>query len=87
MSEQVKEVSGYAKMLAVRGGIANCGGHLGVFVSPRENAQRCPPGWTFVELETATPEIVQEAIDNCKNGRAGWPDQENMAGTKVRRVG
>lgn len=62
----------YSEHLAVRGGMATCGQHLGIMVSPPENILRCPPGWVFVPMP-ATAEDVQEAIDHAKMGRKAWP--------------
>jgi len=50
-----------------------CGGHLGVMVAPRSAVQKCPAGWVFVESETATAELVDEAIQAANSGRSSWP--------------
>jgi hypothetical protein len=63
----------YAQYLASNGGIANCGRHLGVMVTPRENMKRVPAGWVGIPLEEATEKIVQEALDHAKQGRSSWP--------------
>ncbi len=69
----------YAERLARHGGIANCGDSLGVFVAPRNTVKQTPSGWVFVPLETATTEIVREALDCAKAGRSGWPDKARWA--------
>jgi hypothetical protein len=67
----------YAEMLKVLGGgMATCGGHLGVMVSTVENISRCPPGWAFVDVNDSA-EVVQEAIDFIYRGRKGWPAKED----------
>lgn len=65
----------YAQYLASNGGMASCGEHLGVMVTPRENINRVPNGWVFIPLEEATTEVVQEALDFTKQGRAAWPEK------------
>jgi len=62
----------YAAHLALNGGMATCGEHLGVFVG--EDEGRCPPGWVFVEKGSATEELVQEALEVAKGGRGSWPE-------------
>ncbi len=64
----------YPEFLAKNGGLATTGNHLGVMVAPRNKARNCPPGWVFVPMETATPEIVREALDVSRKGRSDWPD-------------
>jgi len=58
------------------GGVMPCGDGLGVFASTRANVSRCPPGWIFVDMETATLDTLQEAVTTAKEGRAGWPKQD-----------
>jgi len=53
-----------------------CSGCLGVFVAARSLAAKCPGGWVFVESETATPELVDEAIKHAMSGRATWPSPD-----------
>ena len=64
----------YAEFLATRGGIANCGGHLAVWVAPLTCEKQCPAGWVFVPLETATTEVVREALTAASAGRSQWPN-------------
>ncbi len=63
----------YTEHLATNGGLVACGEHLGAMVGPDEFA--CPPGWVFVSLEEATPELVSEALALAKKGRAVWPEK------------
>lgn len=56
----------YQMILERGGGMITCGNHLGVMVSPQVNAKNCPPGWCFVDTETATVEIIAEAVAHCK---------------------
>jgi len=65
-------VTYYERFVKV-GGQVNCGGHLGVFVALEKHINRCPPGWIFVPLETATVDTVKEAIVAAKRGRKDWP--------------
>lgn len=51
------------------GGMIPCGDHLGVFASTQENVARCPPGWIFVDMATATLDILQDAVTAAKEGR------------------
>jgi len=65
----------YAERLADVGGMANCGGHLGVMVAPHESARHCPRGWVFLELGKATPAEVSEALAVAGQGRKAWPEK------------
>lgn len=65
--------SDYAKFLALRGGMATCGQHLGVMVGP--DPRKCPPGWVFLKRGEATAEQVQAAIDLSESGRETWPEK------------
>jgi len=76
-------ISEYAKYLSRCGGIATVGQHLAVMIAPSECLHSCPAGWGFVDLEDATPELVQETIDEVKRGRSAWPTDES--GSFVRR--
>lgn len=60
-------------MLRRGGGMITTGNHLGVFVSDEKNLGRCPPGWVFVDVSSATVEKVSEAIDVATQGRRDWP--------------
>ena len=67
----------YSRLLISRGGgMINCGHNLGVFLAPAECDKRCPAGWVFVAVETATVEIVSEAINCASAGRANWPEPD-----------
>lgn len=50
------------QVIAQGGGIITLGGHLAVMVGPPEVAARCPAGWCFVDVTTATVEIVRQAM-------------------------
>jgi len=63
----------YKGIISRGGGIITCRDHLGVFVAKAENAKRCPPGWVFVDVDAATIEIIEEAVDCVKAGRKEWP--------------
>ncbi len=65
----------YAQHLATFGGMASCGNHLGIMVTPRKNVEQVPAGWVFIPLEDATEEIVQEALDHARQGRSAWPQK------------
>ncbi len=67
-------VSIWARHAATHGGICCCGDHLGVMVGT--DISRVPPGWAFIPLADATPEIVQDTIDEVRKGRAQWPEKE-----------
>lgn len=70
-------MSDYTRMIIDRGGgIVTCGECLGVFVSHPDNIKQTPAGWTFVDVTTATEARLDEAIANCKQGRATWPEKE-----------
>lgn len=69
-----KPPSPYACYLALKGGMATVRGGLGVVVAPQceESILNCPPGWTFLALEEATAQRVQDALDaaNWRRGKA-----------------
>ncbi|KKM73500.1 hypothetical protein LCGC14_1409960 [marine sediment metagenome] len=65
----------YAEYLALNGGMASCGEGLGVMVDSDKWCRNVPAGWIGVSLEDATTEIVQEALEQAKNGRKHWPEK------------
>ncbi|MCK9458531.1 MAG: hypothetical protein M0R80_02690 [Proteobacteria bacterium] len=70
---EVPDNLSYAEFLkSIGGGLATCGEHLGVMVSPKKNVGNCPPGWAFVEIEES-PEIIREALEHVSEGRKHWP--------------
>lgn len=63
------------------GGMITCGDHLGIFVSPSENIRACPPGWCFVPMEIATPELINAAHEHMTSGngrRSKWPKNQKQ---------
>ena len=56
-------------------GMINCGDHLGVFVSPRENIDGTPLGWIFIPTEDLTAEILDAALEAAKEGMRAWPSK------------
>lgn len=66
------------KSIQDRGGalISTTGG-LGVFVSPERNMAGCPPGWVFVDLDTADFHVFDMAMEAAKRGRLDWPLKED----------
>lgn len=75
--ESIIEYDELVKMVfKTGGGVIPCGEHLGVFASTQANVSRCPPGWVFVNMETATLDTLQEAVNVAKKGRASWPKQD-----------
>lgn len=83
----------YAEWVIARGGgIITTGGHLGVFVSAKENHFRCPPGWVFVDIADTDVDQLCEAIEVSAAGRKRWPKdarteekQDEAAGKKQTR--
>lgn len=70
-------MSRIAQAIIERGhGMIACGDGLGVMVAPAEHIKSCPPGWVFVDSETATVGIVDEAIQAASSGRKNWPSKE-----------
>ncbi len=70
-------MSDYSRMILEQGGgICTCGEHLGVFVAPLSSEKQTPPGWVFVPAETATEQIIDEAITHANAGRKIWPPKE-----------
>jgi len=65
----------YFARVAKSGGMITCGGHLGVYVGT--DIAATPRAWAFVDLATATPELVAEAVADVKRGREAWPDKED----------
>ncbi len=66
----------YAEYLALAGGMATCGAHLGVMVAPAMATQRCPPSWIFLELGRCTSNEVEDAIRLATTGRKHWPAKD-----------
>lgn len=60
-------------ILSRGGGMVTCGEHLGVMVGSVDS--RVPPGWVFVPVETATVDLVSEAMDVAYAGRKLWPEK------------
>ena len=63
--------SSLIEVVTKNGGMINCGSHMGVFVGTDMNGT--PPGWVFIDLETATIPLVQQAVIHAKKGRDSWP--------------
>ena len=73
---EVPDNLSYAEILkAMGGGLATCGEHLGVMISPKENVSNCPPGWAFVDVDESA-EIIQETLDHVSQGRKNWPARD-----------
>lgn len=65
----------YFESILVRGGgMITCGGHLGVYVGTDMAAT--PRGWAFIDLATATPELVADTVAEVSKGRSLWPESE-----------
>ena len=74
------------EMILERGfGIINCGEHLGVFVSPRENISNTPPGWVFLATEDLDEKTLEMALEKAYSGRKNWPLGESIPLSKKKR--
>ncbi len=65
----------FAQSILKRGGgpIAGPQG-LGILVSTVDNIHKVKPGWIFVDITTATVDILVEALTELEQARKNWPD-------------